>query len=304
MGEEMERPKAESRKRKTGALGFGLWASGFGLRVSAFRFFFLLAFVLFAPAVVRGGVPGGWTDSRAMGPFVCWADFPLAEVQPLLDELGQLQADLTDTLGVPAASERIHIYLLHDKAVYSQFLAHNFPKVEYRRALYVKEDGPGLVLAHRGPDLAVDLRHECTHALLHAVLPFVPLWLDEGLAKYFEAPRAQRAYGHPYLSTLPWKGGLVAVQSAEELERKTSLGDMGTAEYRSAWAWVHFLLHGSPQGREELIGYLADLRVGRATASFSSRLRERIPAEELYLTTHFKTWKSGADARVARAGPG
>ena len=31
-----------------------------------------------------------------------------------------------------------------------------------------------------------DLRHECTHALLHAALPYVPLWLDEGLASLYE----------------------------------------------------------------------------------------------------------------------
>jgi hypothetical protein len=296
-----EEMKAESGKRKAGTrrgpsflvLRFPL--SAFGLSVPCF----LLALLSFAPAIARGAAPGGWTDSRTLGPFVIWADFPLSEVQPLLDELGQLQADLTETLGVPPATERIHVYLLRDKAAYNQFLTRNFPKVESRRALYIKENGPGMVLAHRGAELAVDLRHECTHALLHAVLPFVPLWLDEGLAKYFEAPRAQRAYGHPYLSSIPWKNGVAAVASAESLEKKSNLSEMGTPEYRSAWAWVHFLLHGSPQGREELVGYLADLRLGHATASLSSRLREHVPAAELYLTTHFKTWKAAA-ARVAQ----
>jgi hypothetical protein len=250
---------------------------------------------LCCPVLAPCAQPGGWTDTRTLGPFICWSDFPLGEVQPLLDELGQLQADLTETLGVPPAAERIHIYLLHGKATYNQFLTRNFPKVDHRRALYVKEDGPGMVLAHRNPDLAVDLRHECTHALLHAVLPVVPLWLDEGLAKYFEAPRAKRAFGHPYLSSVQWSVRLAGVASVEDLERKSGLSEMGNSEYRSAWAWVHFLLHGSPQGRAELIGYLADLRLGKATTSFSSRLRERIPAAEWCLATHFKTWKPRAD---------
>jgi hypothetical protein len=43
-----------------------------------------------------------------------------------------------------------------------------------------------MVFAYRGEDFETDLRHECTHALLNAALPVVPLWLDEGLAEYFE----------------------------------------------------------------------------------------------------------------------
>ncbi|GIT30210.1 MAG: hypothetical protein Ct9H300mP1_22560 [Planctomycetaceae bacterium] len=31
-----------------------------------------------------------------------------------------------------------------------------------------------------------DLRHEFTHGVLHSSLKRVPLWLDEGLAEYFE----------------------------------------------------------------------------------------------------------------------
>ena len=39
-----------------------------------------------------------------------------------------------------------------------------------------------------GDHLRTDLRHELTHALLHGVLKDVPLWLDEGLAGFFELP--------------------------------------------------------------------------------------------------------------------
>ena len=35
-----------------------------------------------------------------------------------------------------------------------------------------------------------------------AALPFVPLWLDEGFAEYFETPAADRASGSPYLAGL------------------------------------------------------------------------------------------------------
>ena len=35
---------------------------------------------------------------------------------------------------------------------------------------------------------------------------------------------------------------------------------MNGAEYREAWAWAHFLLHGPPEARTILLGYLAQLR--------------------------------------------
>jgi hypothetical protein len=252
----------------------------------------ILSLVLCCAGLAPGAEPGKWTDTRVLGPFICWSDFPLGDVDPLLDELEQLQSDLTETLGVPPASERIHLYLLHSKAAYSQFLARNFPKVDYRRALYVKKViGPGIVLAQRSPELAGDLRHESTHALLHAVLPDVPLWLDEGLAKHFEAPRARRAYDHPYLNSVQWTVARAGLSSVEDLERRSVLSDMGNPEYRSAWAWVHFLLHGPPPGREELVAYLSDVRLGCATASLSVRLHNRIPAIDRVIATHFSTWR-------------
>ena len=51
-------------------------------------------------------------------------------------------------------------------------------------------------------ELAVDLRHETTHAVLHGLLPMVPLWLDEGLAEYFEAPEANRLQRHPHFKAV------------------------------------------------------------------------------------------------------
>ena len=65
-----------------------------------------------------------------------------------------------------------------------------------------------------GPDEqseADDLRHEMTHAYLHAVVPNVPLWLDEGLAKYFELPRQQHGLNQPYVRQVAAAVGYVAL---------------------------------------------------------------------------------------------
>ena len=77
-----------------------------------------------------------------------------------------------------------------------------YPRVPYRRALFVKSGSRGRVFAYEHEDLAVDVRHESTHALLHASLPMVPLWLDEGLAEYFEVAESQRAFDHPHSTAL------------------------------------------------------------------------------------------------------
>ena len=146
-----------------------------------------LGAMLLAAAAVR--CPGAdWTDTRKAGPFTCRADFSLAAHDGLLGDLAQLQTDLTRSLGIAPAGEQIEVYLFHDQATYARYLGRYLPGVPYRRALYVKGNAPGRVFAYKGEQFEMDLRHECTHALLHAALPQVPLWLDEGLAVYFQLP--------------------------------------------------------------------------------------------------------------------
>jgi hypothetical protein len=126
---------------------------------------------------------------------------------------------------------------------------------------------------------------------LHAALPLVPLWLDEGLAEYYEVAAAKRAYDNEYLGTLRWSARLGVVPSLEKLEKKEDLEETGRSDYRNAWAWVHFLLHGSPEGREELIQYLADLQKGGSPGAMSDRLRRRLPLLEDQFTNHYRSWR-------------
>ena len=37
---------------------------------------------------------------------------------------------------------------------------------------------------------------------------------------------------------------------------------MDRSDYRAAWAWVHFMLHGPVEARDELVRFLADIRLG------------------------------------------
>jgi len=180
--------------------------------------------------------------------------------------------------------------LFRNKVDYDRFLSRNLPRVTYRRALYVKEQGTGRVFAYRSSQFDTDLRHECTHALLHAVLPMVPLWLDEGLAVYFESPAGKRVFDSPQLGGVRWSIRLGGVQRLESLEKKKKTEEMDRSDYRAAWAWVHFMLHGSPEARNELVRFLADIRGGTPPGLLSQRLRSRLGDPVGQLNAHFLSW--------------
>jgi len=260
-----------------------------------------LAWLLGAAATAapcRAGSP--WLDQRAVGTFVCRSEFPLAQIAPLMEELEQLQIDLVEMLGVPRAKEPIELLLFRTKANYEQHLSQDLPGLTRRRAMYVKSGGPGRVYAYRSPQFETDVRHECTHGLLHAALPAVPLWLDEGLAEYCEVPREKRAFENPYLSSLRWSLWIGRAPRLEDLEKKEKLENADREDYRNAWAWVHFLLHGPAEGHEEMLGFLNDLRFTTAPRPLSERLRDRIPDLEAKFTTHFNTWQRRPEGTARR----
>jgi hypothetical protein len=236
----------------------------------------------------NSGKSADWADARISGPFICRADFSLAGLEGVLDSFGSLQTDLVQFLGVQPAKEPIQIYLFHDKATYAAYLKRYVPGVPYRRALYVKTQGPGHVYAYWSRDVEVDLRHECTHALLHASLPLVPLWLDEGLAQFFEVGAARSIGGHPHMDRIRWNARWGQVPKLETLESKVTVAEMGQTEYRDSWAWVHFLLLGPPAAREELKAYLADIQHSTPPGRLSTRLTNRLPQLDALYLEHFR----------------
>jgi hypothetical protein len=232
-----------------------------------------------------------WPDERTAGPFVCHADFPLAAHLNLLREMAHLQEDLQRQLGVEPPREPIHMFLFDRKKTYQDYVQQYFPSVPFRQALFIKERGPGMVFAFRSSDFEVDLRHESTHALLHAALPMVPLWLDEGLAEYFEVRAEHRAAKHPHLGKLRWTARFGNLTEIQQLEKIESLDQMGQGEYRSAWAWVHFMLHGSTAARHELMAYLGDIQAHSPPGMLSHRLQRRVPDLDRRVAEHFRDWK-------------
>jgi hypothetical protein len=239
----------------------------------------------------RSATASAWVDRRTDGPFQTAAAFPLGDFNAVFSELGRLERELQRTLGLPSAEGPIDVYLFADERSHRQFMSEAFPRVPYRRALFVQRDGRSAVYAFRHPELPVDLRHECTHALLHANLAMLPLWLDEGLAEYFEMPESDRAFGHPHLAALRWNLRLGMMRSIETLEARQDLGDMEGVDYRFSWAWAHFMLHGPLPAHRALVEYLADIRRGEPPGKLSGRLRAAMPDVDQRVVQHFKHWR-------------
>lgn len=232
-----------------------------------------------------------WIDHRNFGPFHFHATFPMGDLTPIFQELSALEAELQRTLAVPPAEQPVDVYLLGSEQEHRNLLKQLYPRVPYRRALYVQRSGKGSVYAFQHHDLAVDLRHECTHALLHTNLPMVPLWLDEGLAEYFEMPASERAFNHPHFSKLRWNLRFGMLRGIDSLEKCHDLSEMGGAEYRFAWAWVHFMLHGPLPAHRALLHYLSDIRQGNPPGQLSERLARAVPDSNKQMAQHFKRWR-------------
>lgn len=234
-------------------------------------------------------------DTRVVGSVRYHADYSLEMEYDILRELSNIQKDLKQYLAIPAPKETIEVFFFRSDDAYRKFLAYEFPEAPFdRRALYIKKPGgPGMVMIVGGPDMKEDLRHEMTHAFLHATMPYIPLWLDEGLAEYFEKPRESRASDNPYFKNVARKTMFGQVPSVGRLEKMNYFEQMGANEYCDAWSWVHFMLHHSRQTHVMLAGYLQLLaKSGEKTPPLSTYLTKSVPDSKKAYLEHFRSWKS------------
>ena len=74
--------------------------------------------------------------------------------------------------------------------------------------------------------------------MLHGVIRDVPIWLDEGLAEYFELPPENEGVNPQHLEFIRRESYHPDLARLEKLEE---VRQMGRPEYREAWAWVNAL---------------------------------------------------------------
>ncbi len=227
------------------------------------------------------------------GPYVFFSDSDLnrRENAALLKELEQLPEQVYRELRLPDGTNLIYVYLFSDRQRFDQYMQAHFKNLPNRRAFFMartdERRGDELtVYTYWGDRIREDLRHELTHALLHSVLKDVPMWLDEGLAEYFEVPPDLKGLNYRHLSALRPSTGGPWTPDLARLERLTQVKDMSPADYREAWAWTHMMLHGSPEVRKVLLDYLQELRHTPNPGPFLPRLEAVVSSPNDLLKQH------------------
>ena len=231
------------------------------------------------------------------------SDVKLAKNHALLRDLDSLRDEIADTLNLPVQKQPVTIYLFSDEVRYAQYLQARYPLLPPRRAYFVGTSKELAVYTFWGEKIQEDLRHEYTHGVLHASLQDVPLWLDEGLAEYFEVAGRPAGLNREYATRLAsdfargWRPNL------ERLESLEAVNDMQKTDYQEAWAWIHFLLHHSDDSRDVLLSYLHELQSDGKPGPLSTRLRTAIPQTDERFAAHAASLSSGLVTVSGEASP-
>ncbi|MCS7046443.1 MAG: DUF1570 domain-containing protein [Gemmataceae bacterium] len=212
--------------------------------------------------------------------FVFLSDFEVQRNAPLFRELSTMREQVFKELHLPPSTTLVQVYLFEDKERYEKFMQSKYPDLPKRRAFFVAQPQRWgghedlIVYTYWGDRIQQDLRHELTHALLHSVLKDVPLWLDEGLAEFFEMPPSWNGVNYQHLEALRRGPGGPAKCDLERLEKLSDVNQMSPSEYREAWAWTHLLLRSTPQAKQVLLQYLQDLRSTPRPGPLKPRLEQ------------------------------
>lgn len=216
-----------------------------------------------------------WPYRWRVGNFHILSTVDERYLRPVSEQLGALPPQIENTLGVTLQSSDVKLVVLANQAEFESYLKTHFPSLPNRRALYVQKRGMGVVITYLHKDWLVDARHECTHALLHQSGIHLPLWLDEGLAEYFENTSPDPRYHpdhRPAIQTQLRYGQIAQIGDLEDGD-PTTLDGKG---YKDAWGVVTFLLHHNHETRTGLSNYINDLHRGTAAGYLSRRLSQPI----------------------------
>ncbi len=234
------------------------------------------------------------------------SDVKITKDDPLFEELTKLREEIVELLELPPADRPVIVHLFKDEDRYAEYMKKQHPNLPPRRAFFIGSPTELAVFAHWGPSMLEDLRHEYTHGVLHASLQTVPLWLDEGVAEYFETRTLDDERRHPEHSpklaiaiSNGWRPDL------QRLEKIDSVSQMQRADYRESWAWIHYLVHDCPDGRALLVDYCESLRNSNTPPRFAEQFYRHVPAAEVRLASYITSslagqgpvWALGQDAK-------
>ena len=151
-----------------------------------------------------------------------------------------------------------------------------------------KGDGTGIIY------------HEYLHYVLRNNYATLPLWLNEGLAEYystFEVVGDEAKIGLPLVEHIRWLRRnhnrmlpLPALLAINETSPEYNENERRGAFYAHSWALVHYLLAGSPERRDQAVGYLRLLQEGEPLDASFQRSFGDTAALERELKTYIQSY--------------
>lgn len=230
-----------------------------------------------AGAIPDAVTSGAWCEVR--GPHVrVLSDAGIARADHVAERIERLREQLARTapsLGVASAPADV-VFLFRSGETFRDYLPLYQGRPEEDSGLYQPSPAGGFVLLQDGADRELDrvALHESTHAMLHAAIPRVPLWLDEGLAQYSSSLRVDDAdarVGEPLPELVAWLRGhdLIPLEQLFAMDGASPdyhAGERRETFYAESWLLVHLLLTDQVDDRPRFDRYLSALAHGEPAA--------------------------------------
>ncbi|MBT6157227.1 MAG: hypothetical protein HOL01_04370 [Planctomycetaceae bacterium] len=237
---------------------------------TAFLGLLLLSVTAVRPAVAQNGSPFQVTHA---GRFQFVADYRFTQSKQAGIELESMAQKLWSELMIPDKRTPVRVYLFSTQKAFSRYVRQHIPTLTQadtnRTAMFLLRNGTPYIFAVATSELMLNLRHEFVHVLLNTSHENLPIWLDEGIAEFYETKDGRQQEFSQLLSRqnrLFWK------PSIGRLERLKTMSQLGIVEYAEGWSWVNLLMQGSTSSRQVIPRYLADLRKGVQSPSISERV--------------------------------
>ena len=160
----------------------------------------------------------------------------------LISKMTNFKNELSHFFGIDQTPE-IEIFLFSDRDHLNKYVNESRPHYPNRRAFYVRSGNHHRIYAHLDQKIETDLRHELTHVFVQAYKRDVPLWLDEGLAEYFEVVPSQSHINEAHLIHLAELQNLGRwTPNHKLLSGHNDPISFSQTNYAESWLWVHWMM--------------------------------------------------------------
>jgi len=178
------------------------------------------------------------------GPFIYATETPFGTAVETSRDLLALNSRLGRELGVQLpAGARVRIYILDTPGSFARYVQTHVPYLNnhdvQRNAIFILRNGVPHIFALRCETLAASLRHEFVHVILNqpSAKP-LPVWLDEGLAQYYQGNRPD-GWAEKPARLMEMQRQRNVLPDLKKLQQCAVMADMGPAQYAEAWWWTH-----------------------------------------------------------------